>query len=145
MNSAPVFSRILRYGGILAAGVALVGSVVGWLVDPDRGIPSALIGAAIAFLFLGVTAASILLAGRVTKCDILHPAFLSIVMGGWLLKFVAFIVILVLLKDQPWINPLVLFIAVIAAVIGSLVIDMVVIARSRIPLVEIPPAPADGP
>jgi hypothetical protein len=145
VNTAPVFSRILRYGAILAGGVAVVGSVVGWLVDNDRGIPSALIGAAIAFLFLGVTAASILLAGRVTKWDILHPAFLSIVMGGWLLKFVAFIVILVLLKDQPWINPLVLFLSVIVAVIGSLVIDMVVIARSRIPLVEIPPAPVDGP
>ena len=144
MNAAPVFSRILRYGGILAAGVAVVGSVAGWLVDPDRGIPSALIGAAIAFAFLGVTAASILLAGRLTSWDILNPIFLVTVMGGWLLKFVGFLIVLVLLKDQPWINPLVLFLAVIAAVIGSLVIDLVVIAKSRIPLVEIPPAPVDG-
>ena len=143
MNSAPVFSRILRYGGVLTAGLAVVGSVVGWLVDNERGIPSALIGAAIAGLLLAVTSGSILLAGRVTKWDILNPAFLIIVMGGWLLKFAAFIVILVLLKDQPWINPLVLFLSVIAAVIGSLVIDMVVIAKSRIPLVEIPPAPSD--
>jgi len=145
MNSAPVFSRILRYGGVLTAGLAVVGSVVGWLVDNERGIPSALIGAAIAGLLLAVTSGSILLAGRVTKWDILNPAFLIIVMGGWLLKFAAFIVILVLLKDQPWINSLVLFLAVIVAVIGSLVIDMVVIARSRIPLVELPPAPTDGP
>ena len=145
MNSAPVFSRILRYGGVLTAGLAVVGSVVGWLVDNERGIPSALIGAAIAGLLLAVTSGSILLAGRVTKWDILNPAFLIIVMGGWLLKFIAFIVILVLLKDQPWINSLVLFLAVIVAVIGSLVIDMVVIARSRIPLVELPPAPTDGP
>ena len=144
MNSAPVFSRILRYGGILAAGVALVGSLVGWLVDPDRGVASALIGAAIAFAFLGVTAASILLAGRLTSWDILNPIFLVTVMGGWLLKFVGFLIVLVLLKDQPWINPLVLFLAVIAAVLGSLVIDLVVIAKSRIPLVEIPPAPVDG-
>jgi len=145
MNSAPVFSRILRYGGVLTAGLAVVGSVVGWLVDNERGIPSALIGAAIAGLLLAVTSGSILLAGRVTRWDILNPAFLIIVMGGWLLKFAAFIVILVLLKDQPWINSLVLFLAVIVAVIGSLVIDMVVIARSRIPLVELPPAPTDGP
>jgi hypothetical protein len=145
MNSAPVFSRILRYGGILAAGVAVVGSIVGWLVDPDRGIASALIGAAIAFVFLGVTAASILLAGRLTSWDILNPIFLVTVMGGWLLKFVGFLIVLVLLKDQPWINALILFLAVIVAVIGSLVIDMVVIAKSRIPLVEIPPAPTDGP
>ncbi len=144
MNSAPVFARILRYGAILAGGVAVVGSLVGWLADPDRGIPSALIGAAIAFLFLGVTAASILLAGRLTSWDILNPIFLVTVMGGWLLKFVGFLIVLVLLKDQPWINPLVLFLSVIAAVIGSLVIDLVVIAKSRIPLVEIPPAPVDG-
>jgi hypothetical protein len=144
MNSAPVFSRILRYGGILAAGVALVGSLAGWLVDPDRGVVSALIGAAIAFAFLGVTAASILLAGRLSSWDLLNPLFLVTVMGGWLLKFVGFLIVLVLLKDEPWINPLVLFLSVIAAVVGSLVVDLVVIARSRIPLVEIPPAPGDG-
>jgi hypothetical protein len=143
MTSAPVFSQILRYGAVLAVGVALIGSVIGWFADPDRGVVSALIGAAVAFVFLGVTAGSILLAGRLTKWDILNPAFLVTVMGGWLLKFIAFLVIVVLLKDQPWINTLVFFLSVIVSVIGSLVIDMVVIAKSRIPLVELPAAPVD--
>lgn len=143
MTTASVFRRILAFGGILAAAVAVVGSVIGWFVDPARGVVSALIGAAIAFAFLGVTAASILLAGRLTKWNILHPAFLGTVMGGWLLKFIVFLVALVLLKDQEWINSTVLLLAVIAAVLGSLVIDMVVIAKSRVPLVELPPAPDD--
>jgi hypothetical protein len=33
---------------------------------------------------------------------------------------------------------------VIAAVLGSLVVDMVVIARSRVPLVELPPTDPDA-
>ena len=146
MNSAPVFSRILRYGGVLTAGLAVVGSVVGWLVDNERGIPSALIGAAIAGLLLAVTSGSILLAGRVTKWDILNPAFLIIVMGGWLLKFIVFLVLLILLKDQPWINPLVLFLSIIAGVLGSLVVDAIVLFKSRMPYVSdvvLPPAPHD--
>ena len=60
-----------------------------------------------------------------------------------MLKFVGFLVVIVLVKDQPWINPTVLFLVVIAAVLGSLVIDMIVIAKSRIPLVELPSAPTD--
>jgi len=41
------------------------------------------------------------------------------------------------LKDQPWLNTLVLFLSIIVSVLGSLVIDMVVIARSRMPYVDV--------
>ncbi len=144
MNTAPVFASIIRYGAVLAAVVAVLGSIAGWFAAQERGVVSALLGAALAFVFLAVTAASILLAGRLTKWDILNPVFFVTVLGGWLLKFVVFIVSLLLLKDQPWINSTVLLLSVIAAVIGSLVVDLVVIARSRIPVTEIPPAPEDA-
>ena len=49
---------------------------------------------------------------------------------------VVFIVLIVLLKDQPWIQTQVLFLTVVVAVIGTLVVDVVVIARSRMPYVS---------
>ena len=62
-----IFTRIIRYGAVLALAVAVIGAVAGGLADGGRGVTSALIGAALAFVFTGVTAASILLADRVLK------------------------------------------------------------------------------
>ena len=146
MSAVPVLKKILRYGGVLAAIVIVVGAVAGLIADGSRGLVSALIGAVMAFLFLGVTAASIIVANRVTKNDFLNPAFFLIVLGGWILKFVVFIVLVLVLRDQPWINTVVLFITIVASVIGSLVVDVLVIARSRLPYISditLPPAPDD--
>ena len=132
----PVLKNTLVYGGLLAVAIAVVGSVVGFLVDGSVGLVSALIGAAMAFLFLGVTAGSILLANRIANSDFLNPLFFVTVLGGWLLKFAVFLVLLILLKDQPWINTIVLFLTIVAGVAGSLVVDVLVIAKSRMPYVS---------
>ena len=138
MNSAmPVLKNTIIFGGLLAVAIAVVGSVVGFLVDGGTGLVSALIGAAMAFLFLGVTAGSILLANRIAHSDFLNPLFFVTVLGGWLLKFAVFLVLLIVLKDQPWINNVVLLLTVILGVVGSLVVDVVVIARSRQPYVDV--------
>jgi hypothetical protein len=89
-----------------------------------------------AFLFLAVTAASILLAIRITGGDFLNGVFFGIVLGGWLLKFVVFLVVIFVLREQPWVQPVVLFLSIVAGVIGSLVIDLVVVAKARIPYVS---------
>jgi hypothetical protein len=141
----PVLRNTLVYGGVLAAVIAVVGSVVGYLVDGGVGLVSALLGAAMAFLFLGVTAGSILLANRIAHSDFLNPLFFITVLGGWLLKFAIFIVLLVLLKDQPWINSIVLLLTVIVGVVGSLVVDVVVIARTRQPYVDVELPGSPGP
>lgn len=131
-----IFARIIRYGALLALAIAVVGSLGGWLADGGRGVASALIGAGIAFVFTAMTGVSVILANRVTGGALLHPAYFGIVLGGWLLKFIVFLVLLVVLKDQPWVNTIVLFVCIIASVLGSLVIDVVVIARSRLPYVD---------
>jgi len=133
----PVLKNVLKYGGILGAVIAVVGAVVGYLVDGGVGLVSALIGAVLAVVFLGVTAASILAANKLAHSDFLSPIFFIVVLGGWLLKFAVFLVALILLKDQPWINPVVLLLTVIVGVVGSLVVDVLVIARSRQPYVDV--------
>ncbi len=144
MTAAPILKRILVYGGLLAAAIAIVGGMVGFAVAGSEGLTSALIGTAMAFLFLAVTAGSILLANRSTNSDILSPAFFGIVLGGWLLKFVMFLVLVFVLKDQPWIDNTVLFLSIVAGVVGSLVVDVLVVARSRMPYVSDVPLPGDG-
>jgi hypothetical protein len=138
VNSAmPVLKNVLKYGGILGAVIAVVGSVVGYLVDGGVGLVSALIGAVLAVVFLGVTAASILAANKLAHSDFLSPIFFIVVLGGWLLKFAVFLVALILLTDQPWVNNVVLLLTVIVGVVGSLVVDVLVIARSRQPYVDV--------
>ena len=143
MSAVPVLRRALFWGLILGAVIAVVGAVAGYAADGSRGLTSALIGAVMALVFLAITSASILLATRLTNGDFLNPAFFAIVLGGWIVKFVVFLVLVFVLKDQPWVNPIALFLAIVANVVASLVLDVVVIARSRLPYVSDISLPGD--
>ena len=145
-TSIPVLRRILTYGGYVAVAIAVVGSIVGFMVDGGAVVLSALSGTPMAVAFMGITAGSILLANRVAGNESAIGGFFGIIMGGWLLKFVVFLVLLVLLQDRAWIHPMVLFFCIIAGVIGSLVVDAVVVMKSRMPYASdaiLPPAPVD--
>lgn len=135
-TSTPILKDALKYGLILAGAIAVVGMVLGGVFVGWVGVTSALIGTLIAAVFLGITAVSILIANRFIGSDLYVGIFFGIVLGGWILKFVLFIVLAIVLRDQPWINPVVLFLSLIAGVIGSLVVDMIVVFRSRLPYVS---------
>ena len=145
MSAIPILKRILAHGGILATAIAIVGSVIGYFVAGGIGVISALVGTVMAVVFLGITAGSILLATRVSKGDLLNVSFFGIIMGAWVIKFVIFIVLLVMVKDQPWVQTQILFLTVVVAVVGTLVVDVVVIARSRLPYVSDIELPASHP
>jgi hypothetical protein len=145
-TSVPVFRQILLYGSILALAIAVVGAVFGGIFAGGAGVVSALVGTALSVVFMGITAGSILFANRFAGRESAIGAFFGIVMGGWLLKFVIFLVLVVLLKDQPWVAPVVLFLSIVAGVIGSLVVDVVVVMKSRVAYVSditLPEAPRD--
>jgi hypothetical protein len=135
LKSATVVTRALLFGAIVTVGVAVVGSIVGYLVAGMPGLVSALIGAGLTALFMGFTALSILIAGLVTKRRPSSMVYFSVVLGMWLLKFGVFIAILVLVRGQPWMNSYVFFFSVIVAVIGSLIADAVALKGARIPYV----------
>lgn len=134
MTVRPLLIRSLLYGAILTAVVAVGGAVVGFLAAGGPGLVGGLLGAALSGLFLGLTAASILLAGRVSNGDLTSPAFLGIVLGAWTLKLLVFFVLSLWLRGQEWIDPAVFGLTAIAGVLGSLVADVVAFQRSRIPL-----------
>lgn len=139
-SSVPVLRRTLFWGWIGAAALALVGGIIGFVVAGGVGALSAVLGAVFAAVFLGITAASILVAVRF---DIV--AFFGIVLGAWLVKFVIFIVAAILLKNQTWISAPTLFLTMIVGVIMSLTIDVIVVMKSRMPYVsDLPPRTEDS-
>jgi len=135
-SAAPVLRLSLVYGAALSIAIAIVGSVVGALVNELPGLLSALIGAGMGFVFLAVTAASILLADRLTRGDLLSPVFFAVVLGAWLLKFVLFLVLVFTLREAPFLDPVVLFVTLVIAVLGTLVTDLVAVSRGRVPYVS---------
>jgi hypothetical protein len=136
LSSNVVLKRALKYGALLAAAIAVVMGVIGGIVAGGPGIGGALVGTGMALVFLGITAASILIANRFTGSDLFVGAFFGIVLGSWLVKFVLFIVLSLILKGQPWIDPTILFISIVVSVVGSLLVDVIVVARSRLPYVS---------
>jgi hypothetical protein len=145
-TSVPVFRQILIYGSTLALAIAVVGAILGGIFAGGAGVVSALVGTALSVVFMGITAGSILFANRFAGRESAIGAFFGIVMGGWLLKFVIFLVLVVVLKDQPWVAPVVLFLSIVAGVVGSLVVDVVVVMKSRVAYVSditLPEAPRD--
>ncbi|HWI31115.1 MAG TPA: hypothetical protein VNT50_06475 [Microbacterium sp.] len=136
ISSTPVLRTVLIWSGIVTAGLAIVGAIIGYLVAGQEGLWSALAGVLLAAVFLAITGISILIANRWYGDDLYVPLFFGIVLGGWILKFVVFIVVLLVLRGQPWINPTVFFVALVVSILASLVIDVAVMTRMRIPHVS---------
>lgn len=143
LSSTPVLVAAVKYGAILAAGIAVIGAILGGIFAGGGGVAGALIGTAMAVVFLAVTAGSILAANRFSGTDGFMGVFFAIVLGAWLVKFVIFIVLIIVLKDQSWLNPTVMFLSIIAGVLGSLSVDVVVVMKSRLPYVSDVRTPVD--
>jgi len=139
-SSQPVLMRALRWGGIATAVLLVLCGGVGYLIAGGPGLVGGVLGAAFAGFFLGLTVGSIAFANRFIQSELYVPLFFAIVLGTWILKFVIFIVIALLLRDQPWLNPKVLFGSLVLGVIVSLVLDVLVVVKSRLPYVSDPAA-----
>jgi hypothetical protein len=145
-TSNPVLRRALVWGALLAGVILVVSAVLGLVFAGVEGLVSALIGTVIAVVFMGITAASILFANRFANSELFVGIFFGVVLGGWILKFIVFIVLVVVLRDASWLNTTVLFLSIVAGVLASLVVDVLVVAKSRLPYasdVQLPKPPTD--
>jgi hypothetical protein len=142
--TSPILPLAIRYGVALTLLIAVAGSLVGYLVAGLPGLISALIGAGLTAVFMGLTAFSIIVAARVAKDEASSVLFFGVVLGVWLLKFIVFIAILVILRTQPFIDPIVMFVSILAAVIGSLFVDVLAYVRARVPYVGNIALPGDS-
>ena len=135
-SSQAILARALRVAALAGLVQIVILGAIGWFVAGQPGLFGALLGSALSVVFLGLTALSIIIGNRFINSDFFVVLFFVIVLGTWLLKFIAFIVAALLLRDQPWLNPTVLFISIIAGVLISLIVDVVVVAQSRLPYVS---------
>jgi hypothetical protein len=128
-TSAEVFSAVLKQGLILVAAIAILGGGLGLVFAGVNGLISGLIGAGLALAFSSLTAFSVKFGGRLSL-----GGFFGVVLGGWIVKLVGFIVMIALLKGATFIAGPVLFFTLVASILGTLVIDSLIVMKSRITL-----------
>ncbi len=129
-----VMARVLKLGSLLVLAIALLGALIGYLAIGVSGVYAALIGSAAAFLFTALTALSVLIGSKLNLAG-----FLGAVLGGWLVKMVLFLIGFSMLNRAEWLTresrPIVFF-TVVAAVIGGLVIDTMIVSKARLTSTE---------
>jgi len=124
------------WGGLSALAIAVVGGGIGFAMAGPTGIWSALVGSAVAFVFMGITAGSIVLGQKISGGSIASGLFFAVVLGSWLLKFVLFLIVSFAIKNSGLFDVVVTFVCVIVAVVGALISDVVAITRARVPVVD---------
>ena len=145
MTVSQIAKRALLAGVVVTSIIAIVAATAGALISDLAGMLGAFVGAALGFALLGLTPLSIMWGFKLGKGDVLSPGFFSAVLGTWLLKFVVFLAALFWLGDQEWLDRTVLFVTIVASVIATLVTDLVVVAKSRMPYVSDVTLPGDKP
>ncbi len=145
MTVSQIAKRALLAGVVVTSIIAIIAATAGALISGLAGMLGAFVGAALGYALLGLTPLSIMWGFKLGKGDVLSPGFFSAVLGTWLLKFVVFLAAVFWLGDQEWLDRLVLFITIVASVLASLVTDLVVVAKSRMPYVSDITLPGDTP
>jgi len=145
MTVSQIVKRALLVGLVVTSVIAIVAATAGALFSELPGMLGALVGAALGYALLGLTPLSILWGFRLGKGDVLSPGFFAAVLGTWLLKFVVFLAAVLWLGDQEWLDRTVLFLTIVAAVLATLVTDLVVVVKSRMPYVSDVTLPGDKP
>jgi hypothetical protein len=122
-----VFSAVLKQGLYLVAAIAILGGGLGFVFAGVAGLVSGLIGASLALVFSSLTAVSVYFGGKLSL-----GGFFGVVLGGWIVKLIGFIVLIALLKGAAFIAGPVLFFTLVASILGTLVIDSLIVLKSRI-------------
>jgi hypothetical protein len=130
-SAEQLFKSVLGQTALLTGLIASLGSMAGFIVEGMNGVVSALIGAGLAFAFGALTVVSMIIGRKLSLAG-----FFGVVMGGWLIKLIGFALLARSLQGAEFINGPVLFLTLVAAILGSLVIDSIAVLSARIPVVE---------
>lgn len=136
-SSQPVLLRALRIEVLATVTLAVVLGLIGYFVSAVPGVIGGALGVVIAGVMSCLTIGSIAFANhRFIESQNYVVIFFAIVAGGWLFKLVAFIIAVVLLRDQGWLDTRMLFFGLIAGILISLAVDVLVATKSRLPYVS---------
>jgi hypothetical protein len=125
--------RVLRIG-LIASLVALpIAVLIGYLVAGASGAWGAAIGMGIAIGFFTITVGIALVTAGMDA-----TALGASVLGSWLVKMILLLVVLALLRDADFYSRRVLFVSLLVGTIGTLVLEALVVTRTRVPYTESP-------
>lgn len=103
-----------------------IASLVGFLVFGWPGAVAGALGSLLGFGFFLITALSVTLVS--SRAPNLVEA---VVLGGWLIKLLLFILIFAALRDVTWLNDVVFAVSVAIAALGGLLIEVWVVLRAK--------------
>lgn len=145
VSSTPVLRAALIGGASVGGAAVVLAAVVGFFTADGPGLWSGVIGALVGVIFPALTAVSILVANRWYGRPAFLQVFFGIVMGGWVIKFILVIALLLVLGQLEWVVPLVFYISLVVTAVASLVVDLVVLSRIRVPSVSDLELPQENP
>ncbi|MDN6099791.1 hypothetical protein [Corynebacterium flavescens] len=123
--------RALRFGWWALVAITIVSLAVWGGVKGLPGIWGVLIGASVAGAFVLFTALSVLFTSNTTP-----TTTLAVIMGSWLLKLVLLLVVLFIIRDLEFYDPMALFVTVVLALILTLGTETWGIITSRVSYVS---------
>lgn len=133
MTADALMKRLLWIASLAVLLIAVVGGLLGYFSAGMNGLVSALIGAGLALLFCGATILSVLIGQR------LDPnAFFGVVLGAWLAKLLVFLVIVFLLRGQPFVVNSILVATMLVAAAVTVAMDAYLVLTARIAITEVP-------
>ncbi len=124
--------RVLGVTGIGFAALVPLGTAVGWWAGGSAVGLGILLGLAIPAAFFGVTVLTGVLAAKLD-----NTAFVAVVMAFWLVKIVALMAVMALIKDAGFYSKPAFLGAFIVGVAGWLAAEVIVVLRTRVPYVEV--------
>lgn len=118
-------------GLLISIAIGTIASFVGALLTGLPGVWGALIGAVVAFGFFAITAAIMYFTANSSP-----TAMAAGVLGGFLVKIIGFMGVGVALRGRDFYDPWTLFLTLVVAAIASLIADVVIVQRARLPIVD---------
>ncbi len=129
-----------RYGAGGVVAVAVLASVIGGLAVGISGVWGALLGSAVGGGFVLFTVAVVLATAQSSP-----TTTAAVVMGTWLLKLVAVLVVLAVLRQFDFYDRTTLGVVVLCTVVGVLALETTAIVRTRTTYVDpVPSTPEAG-
>lgn len=131
------FARVGRQLFLLALGIAAVACLAGWLVAAGPGLRAGAVGGAIVLAMAGLEAGALRLVAR-------QPALaMAAILGSFLGKALLMLAALLLGRLTNTVHPVVLFLTLVAGILGTTALEVHALARIR-PLLD-PQAGTSGP
>lgn len=123
--------RAVKLGGLALLVITVVSLAVWGGISGLPGIWGVLVGAAIGGGFVLFTALSVLLTANTTPVNTM-----AVVLGGWLLKVIVLVMVLLVIRDMDFYDTLALFVTVMLALFATLGTEVWAVVTSRVTYVS---------